>query len=443
MKNLTENRDVTAALLLEPLQWRVRVVEEIVVDAATTCLRTRSLQAAPLRPLIESHVSPADTQVLIALNVAPMPRGPLLDFTIEGPLGDAWLLPRMEIAQRQARYLTAVAMRAGIRVTGRQNRILTRVLGFSETGWLYGSDGFSLADYLEDGLGTSVTARVLEEWAAINTSCKRLLRPLLDMPVQYTVCESPALAIPDLYPADVPFDEDDATKYLREYLRLLQKMLTMVDSSPFAGEFLRALADYGTHYDMIVAVKVPVDEPFVIKYTERRSLTLHPLRRTGSQILVIADAQSNHVTFKISDPNVRIADFAALEPAKDEFAFGSFLSKSDDQTRSFYAHDTDRDYRVRLKFKLALLRRLQGVPYLASLLIFLLSMVLMREPTKDLRTLGLIVGPSALAASVLLAREPSTLGSRLRLASTLVLAGSVLFLLCATVVSYLRGTIPS
>lgn len=372
-----------------------------------------------------------------------MPRGPLLDFTIEGPLGDAWLLPRMEIAQRQARYLTAVAMRAGIRVTGRQNRILTRVLGFSETGWLYGSDGFSLADYLEDGLGTSVTARVLEEWAAINTSCKRLLRPLLDMPVQYTVCESPALAIPDLYPADVPFDEDDATKYLREYLRLLQKMLTMVDSSPFAGEFLRALADYGTHYDMIVAVKVPVDEPFVIKYTERRSLTLHPLRRTGSQILVIADAQSNHVTFKISDPNVRIADFAALEPAKDEFAFGSFLSKSDDQTRSFYAHDTDRDYRVRLKFKLALLRRLQGVPYLASLLIFLLSMVLMREPTKDLRTLGLIVGPSALAASVLLAREPSTLGSRLRLASTLVLAGSVLFLLCATVVSYLRGTIPS
>lgn len=443
MKNLIDNRDTTVALLLEPLQWRVRVVEEIVVDAATNCLRKRSLQVAPLRPLIANYLDAKDEEVLIALNVAPMPRGPLLDFTVEGPLGDAWLLPRVEIAIRQARYLSAVALKAGVRMTSRQNRMLTKILGFSETNWLFGSTDFSLADYLEDGLGGSVPMETIEDWTAIGRSCNSLLRPYLDMDVEYSVCESPALAVPDLYPADVAFDERVATAHLREYLRLIRDMHARAEASPYATEFLRSLADYGPYYDLMVAMRVPVDQPFLVKYAERRSLTLSPLRNIGSQHLVIADAQSNHVTFKISDPNVRIVAFAALEPSNDEYAYGSFLITSDDQTRSFYAHDADRDYRIRLKFKLALLRRLQMVPYLASLLVFLLSIALIVDPTKDVRTLGLVVGPSALAASVLLAREPSTLGSRLRLASTLLLGNALLILVCAAVVSYLRATMSS
>ena len=47
--DLSENEQVTVALLANPLDWRVRVVEEITIDAATTCLRRRSLQVAPIR----------------------------------------------------------------------------------------------------------------------------------------------------------------------------------------------------------------------------------------------------------------------------------------------------------------------------------------------------------------------------------------------------------
>ena len=96
MKNLIDERAATIALIAHPLEWRIRVVEEITVDAATHCLRRRSLQAAPLRALLAPFVSYNDREVLLALNIAPMPRGPLLDFSVTGPLGDAWLLPRLE-----------------------------------------------------------------------------------------------------------------------------------------------------------------------------------------------------------------------------------------------------------------------------------------------------------------------------------------------------------
>lgn len=392
--------------------------------------------------MLGDHVDDQDEEVLIALNVAPMQRGPLLDFSIQGPLGDAWLLPRMEIAVREAGYLEAVSARAQIEISEPVRNLIVHILGFAETGWQYGDQSFSLADYLKDGLGGEVSSEALEDWTAINTSCRRLLRPYLDVAGSYSVCESPALAVPNLFPTDegLEFDESVATLTLRGYRRLLQEMHAQSDVSPHAFEFLRALADYGNYYDLVAAMKVPLDEPFLVKYSERRSLAMRPFNNEGKQSLIIADAQSNHVTFKVIDPNVRIREFTALEPTEAEYAYGTFPSRSDDQTRSFYAHDSDRDYRIILRFRLALLRRLQIVPYLGSFLITLLAVVLVGDPTKDIRTLGLVVGPTALAASVLLAREPSTLGSRLRLVSTMLLSVALMLLVGAAVVSYLRAT---
>jgi len=446
MKNLIDDRRVTVALLSDPLQWRVRVVEELTIDAATNCLRRRSLQAAPLRSLLSEYVDAEDEEVLVALNVAPMPRGPLLDFSIDGPLGDAWLLPRIEIAHRQADYLAQVASVANCTVGPEQHKLLVQLLGFSETGWLFDDKSFSLEDYLEDGLGTRVSDSVVEEWRAIGVSCRKILRPYTDDLAGYSICEEPALAMPSLYGTGdtSAFDQSEGTRYLKEYLRLLQQMKAISNGDDQAGEaaheFLESLADYGKYYDMIVAMKVPLDEPFLVKYSERRGIKLDRLRNIGKQELVIRDAQSNHVTFKIVDPNVRIVGFKALKPGTDSYAYGSFLARSDEQTKSFYAHGIDRDYRVELVFRLSLLSRLQLVPYFAAALIFMLAAALVVEQTNDLKTLALVVGPSALAASVLLAREPSTLGSRLRLLSTAVLGAALIALVGAAVVSYLCAT---
>jgi hypothetical protein len=82
------------------------------------------------------------------------------------------------------------------------------------------------------------------------------------------------------------------------------------------------------------------------------------------------------------------------------------------------------------------------VPYLAAILLILLTLALIHEHPTKLRDLALIVGPSALAASVLLAREPSTLGSRLRLMSSAILAAALAALIVVATTQYISGLNP-
>lgn len=438
--NLIDDRGVTASLLANPLGWRVRVVEEILVDSATSCTRRRSLQAGPLREVLGTKVPRRVTHALLALNVAPMPRGPLMDFDVKGPEGDAWLLPRTEIAERQSQYLLQLANLSRVPISKELAVLIAAVLGF--TGELFSTGApADLSGYFEDGLGRPVAPTVLEDWEKVARRCEAVLRPRLDEFRGYSAPENPSLVIPQLFETDLLSTDSDATRLLESYataLECFQARAQEVDLAGTAEEFLTALADYGNSYDLIVAMKVPLDEPFLVKYSERRDLTLN-IRNRGHQDLVIADAQSNHVTFRLSDANVRITRFQADHPRSSSPAYGAFQSRNDAQSRAFYAHDPDRDYRIRLVFGLASLRRLQVVPYLAVLLLVALTVALWIDRPTRLGDLALIVGPSALAASVLLARDPTTLGSRLRFVSSLSLIVAMVALLGTAAFLYVLG----
>ncbi|WP_156960937.1 hypothetical protein [Kocuria marina] len=435
--NLVDDRQVTVELLANPLNWRVRVVEEISVDTATTCMRRRSLQVAPLREHIGAEVPEGTTHALLALYVAPMPRGPLLDFDVKGPEGEGWVLPRLEIAERQALYLEKVATFCGQEVTPELHKLLSAVCGF--TGELLTDiNGLTLAEYLEAGLDRPVPRETLAKWEEIGEICRNALRPRLDIFRGYSAPENPVLVLPELFAAGTLSTDDEATEWLDQYRDLVMAMKREAKKAApnAAGEFLDVLADYANNYDLMVAMRVPLDEPFLVKIAERRDVHLSTVRNRGTQELVIADAQTNHVTFKVTDPNVWIRDFRALQPGSNKYSYGAFQTREDPQNRAFYAHDVDRDYRIRLSFQLGLLRRLQLVPYLATLLLALLILALMIEQPTDLRSLALIVGPAALAASVLLGREPSTLGSRLRWVSSVILSATLLTLILVSVVLY-------
>lgn len=71
------------------------------------------------------------------------------------------------------------------------------------------------------------------------------------------------------------------------------------------------------------------------------------------------------------------------------------------------------------------------VPSAVAALNVLIALALVIEGVTDLATLAIVTSPAALAASLLTTREPSTLGSRLRRLST-VLLGASLILLIAT-----------
>jgi hypothetical protein len=447
MQNLIDNRDVTAALLANPLQWRVRVVEEVSVDAATHCTRSRSLQCAPLQSILEPFLESDEGEALLALNVASVPRGPLLDFDVEAPSGQAWLMPRTEIAARQALYLTNTAAACGYPMNQDQIALVTAVLAFTGNRWFVERKQIPFADYMRDGLGADASDDQIEAWREIGDSCRAILRPRLDNFRGYSAPENPALALPSLFADIGQYNGDAANRYLEQYLDLLESLDARADSGGadafLASEFLDVLADYGNYFDLIVAMKVPINEPFLLKYSERRALKLGPFLNQGHQELIINDAVTNHVTFTLSDPNVRIANFEARKPADDEAADGSFLSRSDGQTRSLYAYDTDRDYRIRLVFRLALLRRLQMIPYFAAVLAMGLCALLVWEAPEDIRTLAIVLAPAALAVSVIVARESSTLGSRLRLLSTAVLGTALIALVVTAGVTYVCGKLQS
>ncbi len=439
--NLIDNRAVTVALLANPLGWRVRVVEEIHIDSATSCTRRRSLQSAPLRSLLGGLAPRRATHALLALNVAPMPRGPLMDFDVEGPDGDAWLLPRTEIAVRQARYLQELASSSRVELSHEVMGLLIAVLGF--TGELLAQgEPTDVGAYFRDGLGRPVAGQVLSSWNDIALRCRTILRPRLDEFHGYSAPENPSLVLPQLYETGLVSTDEEATALLGSYAAALERLDAHAQESNSGGaaeEFLVALADYSNSYDLIVAMKVPLDEPFLVKYSERRDLTL-TLGNRGHQDLVIADAQSNHVTFRVPDANVRITEFRADHPSSSTPAYGAFQSRTDAQSRAFYAHDPDRDYRIRLSFRLASLRRLQVVPYLAALLLIALTVALWIDRPTQLGDLALIVGPSALAASVLLTRDPTTLGSRLRFWSSTCLIVAMIALIGTAAILYVLGS---
>ena len=452
--DLTADMAVTAALLARPLEWRVRVVEHVEVDSATSCLRRRSLQSLPLRSLLPADSAQAAegaVTALMVLNVASVPRGALLDLDVSGPEDvPAFLLPRGEIARREADYLRATAGDAGLTITSDLLLLLEGVVGYTETGWhLDTPAGLKAAarDYLSDGFGQELSDAVVQSWLDLDRRIATRLAPYTEPGPGLSPTEHPILGLPSLAD-ELDFGSSDwparAEQALKDYLLLVEGALSGVKASEVsaAGDLLRSLADYGRNYDMLVVTKVPLDEPFLLKYSERRSLSFSWWRDRAEQDLIISDALSNHIVLSVEDPNVRIAAVRAKTAQRNTDAFGAFNKRQSDQTYAVYAHDPDRDYEITLQFRLAPLRRLQYVIYVVATLLLLLTAALIYESPRELRELALIVGPSALAASALLNREPSTLGSHLRRRSTTTLSAALLLLLLVGAGSYLWPHLP-
>lgn len=121
---LAESSELTTSFLLEPLAWRVRVVEHILVDSAHNCERRRSVQCAPLRQFLADRGFPVGAgarSAMVVVNVASVPRGPLMNFDVEGPLGSAY--PAAATRDRRTSSGVPPEARNG-RVAGGHRRVL-------------------------------------------------------------------------------------------------------------------------------------------------------------------------------------------------------------------------------------------------------------------------------------------------------------------------------
>ncbi|MFT3969077.1 MAG: hypothetical protein QM695_02065 [Micropruina sp.] len=116
------------------------------------------------------------------MNVASVPRGPLMNFDVQGPLGPAFLLPRLIIAERQAAFLRRLASDASLEVTDECHALICGMVGMPLGDPLadYGTRQFSLGNYLRGGLGIPDLAGFEGRWADLGESCVDLLGDRVD-----------------------------------------------------------------------------------------------------------------------------------------------------------------------------------------------------------------------------------------------------------------------
>jgi hypothetical protein len=433
--DLTADVDVTTALITDPLAWRVRVVEQIDIDNPHSALCRRSLQCAPLRPLLADLGAlprrAVDT-ALAVLPLCPMPKGPLLDFDVDGPGGSpAYLLQRADIAARETAVVEYLAAQAGLDLSPARV-VVKAALGFTEGAWQTYRKDLDLVGYLTDGTGLPYGAAEIAQWLDLSERATALLAAYAPIPAaEDSAVLTPALVLPVLLGEQLVPSIGAATEALSAYLDLLTAADSDADDA--AGDFLDALVDYGSSYDLLAVVRVPLDEPFSVKVVDRRPLRLSPVRNAGTHTVVLADARSNHVALRVTDPNVRLAGkVRAGAYGGSGAAYGSFTSRTTAEVHAFYAFERDRDYRIALHFRVAVLRRLQLVPCALGVLLLALAWAVHdRQPSAG--EFALLVGPGALGASLLFARESSALASRLRRLSTmLVIVGmTAVFLVAA------------
>jgi hypothetical protein len=443
--DLSANRAVTTALLRNPLEWRIRAVEQVGFDTASTCSRHRTLQCAPLRPILDEEVPPSAETAFIALYFASVPRGALLDLDLEGPGGAvAHLLKREEIAAREEAYLYSLASDIGLPVSSAVRNLIMATLAYTKTtheSLTATAPMDNLADYLADGLGVLVPEVALTRWRNYDNRALASLRSFDDSrDVDTSPTAHPVIALPFMDLGEAVVELDGIESALRGYAELLEELRSSASEGTLEWDFLSSLADYGHNYDLMAATEVPLDRPFVIKYSERRDIEVE---RYGyvSQDIVTADAGSNHVVLFTTDPSVEIRNPKALVPNSTEKAFGLFGTRSSTQTFAVYAHDRDRDYRATFRAQLKTSLRIRGTVYAAAGLLIALTVGVFFQPPHTVSNFALIVGPTSLAASVLLFREQSTLGSTLRRLSTGVLTGALVALLVVSVVSYVWTTV--
>lgn len=320
--------------------------------------------------------------------------------------------------------------------------ILTATLGLVDSTALknFGKRRFSLRAYLTDGLGRQVEPATVEAWDRLSSEAGRLLRDRVSRQRQILAPLDPVLAVPAMLGApELP--DGEITGALQDYVDFLATAAAktgLEGDVTVADDLLNSIADYAISFDLLVATRVPLDEPFLVTYAERRALQISWFRHRANQEVVLADARSNHVTIEAKDPNTKITKVKAHVPGTREQIYGGFSGRRTDQYWTTYASDLDRDYRASLTFQVKPLARLEAVPYAVSVALLLLTAGMWKAEVRQLSQLALIAGPSALAASVLLARESTTLGARLRGPMTWAVAGSLGLLVASAVALFLE-----
>ncbi|MEU1282941.1 hypothetical protein [Kitasatospora sp. NPDC005856] len=414
-------------------------------------------------------------------------KGNLLDFSVTVNEKPAYLLPRTEHAKIYAKFLKVQASEASLSLDSDLKQFLEWIFAFTNADWQrvwgdarrsrYSSaeerDEMVLRYLLEQGIKRYTpgvpSSDDVRDWSV-------RIAPIRDI-VSYSVganidsaSQNPLLALPK-----VPFasgvDEGDIADLLDRLVKLVkdadQLSLSKTPAGEAAKRLVAAYAGYGSYWDALVECDAPLDEPFMIKTQEKRGLHLAEpgetvqnglvrgsnwaWRKASSQLVVVGDAKSNHVNVRVADPNVELyaKGVRILNERYEKHDRGPDFQTATPELLSFYysaQREGGRPHRVWLNLPLRtslsgstsrwviLLMTSTALVAFASFLFHWFNAGVNR--TIGAGDVAVILVPSAIAASLLLVRESSTLNAEITKRWTVVTGFILLALWVFTMLMY-------
>lgn len=444
--DLAYSKEVTTALL-STTDWRSRVVEQVDLEKALSCRNRRSLQLAPLREaLINFLPKGCIEQVTISLPVATLPKRPLVNFSLQVATGEAYLLKRREIAEREAHYLASLSAGLGVELSGQAEQFITAICEFTPGPWKrYRSGGVNaneneeLRSYLTEGLKIPICQQTLNSWKGIADEIGSIIDIAFDEGYDpESPADNPLLALPLLFSRDNPAAPQQIDQLLSELASFVHKCIDV--DGPRAAP-LEVLGDYGRRYEAIVACTVPVDEPTVVHMTQDMPLKVD-LRGLVELETVFNDAATNHIAVRVLDPDVEVVRLAAHDVSGNELSDDSFTSVRDSsEDFAVYGSESDRQYRIKLRFRLkpSWWTTTVSVSVFVTTTIAVVLALTVRPLTSS--DVALLVVPTTFASGLLLVQQRTTLAIS---SQVLLRVGTVFILLalwCTIAVEYWAGVV--
>ncbi|MEV8560753.1 hypothetical protein AB0478_30715 [Streptomyces sp. NPDC051917] len=495
-------KQLTFELLDDPLSWRVRAVEEIQLTRAQWAERSRVIEISPLGEALQGSINSMfdgtegePKSLDLILPISEFPKTPLLDFimTVDGEAVQR--IPRKKGSVIQAEYIYHLARRAGVTVPSDENLyiLLACIFGFRPGAWERMIKGRkvicrsrALRLFLRRCANRAIELEKYKHW-------KKVLVPKFENLVRKHVvltrssaAQNPLLALPSLF-RRVTLDDDEVGQLLDKLYNFLddsEKKFRDPDADPHerecAGWLVSTYCAYGRRWEAMARCTVPLDRPFTITVRDRRMIRFDSPKKGGLRFFTFildrvfsttrhyvssADAQSNHLHIVAPDSSVEFVPRSCK--ARDEVwkklpcsPSGVGQAPEDEQKTvehySRYDSRSDRPFRIWVQCRLrqSLLRWCMtwGVILATVSAIFLIVRFnetcgyswLCAYDASDKMNGGDVVAillPVTFAASLLLARDVTTLGVRVKRAVHLLLMFVFAALWGITVYFYVVGHI--
>ncbi|HEX3041596.1 MAG TPA: hypothetical protein VHP56_05850 [Solirubrobacterales bacterium] len=431
--DLSETSDFFIALKQDS-EWRERFVARLRFGLRNYVRSSAAYQVdfpkGLLAPFVDLEVA-STANVLLPLTTRE--KRPLLNLSVSGPAGGpAAVTARPSIAALETHYLVSLARESKARkllMPLVDDRLWEAVCLFSPSFFervflsrRKKNFNLALAEYLTSGLGFQVSEeRVRRLRERTSGAASKLVAALEEPPCALSSSEEMLLAIPEMSPLPASINEIEAI--VDRYDKAVHAIYRSGDL-----QLLKALAEYGRRYELIVEVEVPLLEPSRVRVEEDLPFRFSPLatRFWVSQIFPLGEARSAHFEARVDDSiiefarrGIRVRDLAGNDG--DGWLEGVRESR---ESVSLYSSEPDRPAYLEISLRLGVAWHvlaaaigLIGINLVA--LVFALSI----ESGDELASrLAVIVVPTTVAATFVLIREQTALATRLQMIPRVILA---------------------